>query len=276
MKPILMMLVGLPASGKSSLAQTLAKEHNAIIHASDALREELYKNENYQGKNDEIFSVLHKKVKNDLINGSSVIYDATNISYKKRMAFLTQLKNIECEKICIVVATTYEDCLKHNRERERQVPEDVIKRMYMNWNTPYFYEGWDEIQVVYVSPKNKSWVEFFLEYENFNQDNSHHDLSLGEHLNKTGKYIGDYFKSNFDLSQDENHTRLKDCVYSGLMHDCGKPFTKTFLNIKGEATKDAHYYQHQCVGAYDSLFYDFEDGSLDISILIQWHMQPYS
>ena len=40
--PIFTMLVGLPASGKSTYAQELAKEYNSTVFSSDALRAELW------------------------------------------------------------------------------------------------------------------------------------------------------------------------------------------------------------------------------------------
>ena len=64
---------------------------------------------------------------------------------------------------------------------------------------------------------------------------------------------------------------------AGLLHDCGKPFTKSFINSKGEETDIAHYYQHHCCGSYDSLFFRYPDevDRLDVSILINLHMMPY-
>jgi hypothetical protein len=55
-------------------------------------------------------------------------------------------------------------------------------------------------------------------------------------------------------------------------------FTKSFTNYKGELSKEAHYYGHECVGAYDSLFFEYIDGTdeLDVSILVNLHMRPYS
>ena len=41
-KPTFLMLIGLPASGKSYKAQELSKEYNATIYGSDALREEMF------------------------------------------------------------------------------------------------------------------------------------------------------------------------------------------------------------------------------------------
>jgi putative nucleotidyltransferase with HDIG domain len=65
--------------------------------------------------------------------------------------------------------------------------------------------------------------------------------------------------------------------YAGLLHDIGKPYTKSFINSKGETSKNANYYQHHCVGAYESLFYKYPLGvvKLNVSILINLHMYPY-
>lgn len=80
------MMIGLPASGKSYKAETLSKLYNAHIHSSDKLRLELFGDENIQDKNNELFAELHRRIKKDLSVGKSVIYDATNISYKRRMS----------------------------------------------------------------------------------------------------------------------------------------------------------------------------------------------
>ena len=42
----LIVMVGISGSGKSSVAQGLAKKYNAIILSSDKLREEMYNNVN--------------------------------------------------------------------------------------------------------------------------------------------------------------------------------------------------------------------------------------
>ena len=58
---------------------------------------------------------------------------------------------------------------------------------------------------------------------------------------------------------------------------CGKPFCKTFKNNKGETTDIAHYYGHEHVGAYDSLFFTYVAGinTLAVSALISNHMKPW-
>jgi hypothetical protein len=62
--------------------------------------------------------------------------------------------------------------------------------------------------------------------------------------------------------------------YAVLLHDCGKPFCKTFTNGKGEVTEQAHYYSHEHCGSYDYLFYECNPHLRD-AVIIRWHMQPY-
>lgn len=260
-KPTFTMMVGLPGSGKSTYARELAERTNAEICSSDAIREELTGDINSQTSNEEVFKLLHKRIKEHLANGKSVIYDATNINSKRRRAFLSELKNIPCYKDCVIIAVPFEECCKRNESRERTIPTEVIERMYKNWNTPYFFEGWDSITIERDEYETNIVGFWIADHMKFNQDNPHHTMTLGEHCAAVGK------------SLEDDRTLL--CA--GMMHDCGKPYTKSFINSKGEETDIAHYYQHHCVGAYDSLFYIYLDDvdPLEVSTIINLHMQPY-
>lgn len=272
MIPKLFYMVGLPASGKSTKAEELAKEYNANIHSSDAMRSELSGDINNQDINTLVFNTLHKRIKEDLRNGINCIYDATNISYKRRIAFLQELNKIPCEKICILMATPYEICLKNNVNRDRIVPESVIKKMYCHFNIPYLYEGWNDIQIEYWNGSRFYYgfpIRIINKYTNFNQDNSHHALTLGEHLKQALIYIQNEKGFNSNCKHDIV-MRI-----SAVLHDCDKPFVKDFHNSKGEPTTEAHYYNHQFCGAYDSLFYAMDVNPLDVAIRIMWHMQLY-
>jgi predicted kinase len=265
-QPIFWMMIGLPCSGKSSYAKELAEEYDANIHSSDALREELTGDINNQNNNELVFKTLHQRIKNDLQNGKSCVYDACCIHYKERKAFLQELKNIPCEKICVLMATPYEVCLERSTTRDRKVSEYVIKRMYMSFDPPGDYEGWDDIQIIYSNGAEGSyngvgdWVESAMDYD---QHNSHHTLTLGEHCMKTFEYL-----SSVPVPFWEIRT-------AALIHDCGKVKSATYTNSKGEQTDECHYYNHQYCGSYDSLFFRDIDRHLYVAQLIRWHMQPY-
>lgn len=265
----LIMLVGLVASGKSTIAQELALKENAFIYSSDNLRNELFGDINIQDKNDELFKELHKRIKRDLSYGLNVIYDATNLNHKKRKSFLEEFRNYNIQKECYLIATPYEKCVEQNNKRERKVPEYVIERMYKSIFIPQYYEGWDTIKIIwntddYFDPNvlfnGKNGLN------KINQDNPHHTLTIGKHCLKCAE-ICEQLLDDFELNQ------------AALYHDIGKKFTKTFKNSKGDTTDTAHYYQHHLVSAYNSLFYlmDYlmEEEILNVANYIQWHMQPF-
>ena len=267
----LFLMIGLPASGKSTLAEQIAKSEDAEIVSSDNIRKELYGDENIQGDNNKVFRILQERIINGLKNNKNMIYDATNISYKTRIAFLQRLNKLEVEKIAIMVATPYEQCLIRNSQRERQVPEEVIKRMYFNFYVPQYFEGWDDIQIKYTN----NHMFFFGDLEDIEQDNPHHKLTVLEHCKKTEEILN---KQNGQLSIPIN--------LAGRLHDIGKLKTKTFINSKGKKTNIAHFYNHEKVSAYDSLFYvnlrsriemmKDEEFALETIKLIQWHMLPWT
>ena len=261
----MIMLCGLPGSGKSAYALKMAKKEDMVIHSSDKLRKELGVDVGDRTQNQKLFSELHKRIKEDLKNSKSVIYDACNINYKQRMGFLNELKRISCYKECVVIATSYEDCLIDNQKRGMTVPKEVITKMYKQWTTPYIYEGWDEVRLRCRGRNYLTPGAFILNNRSFEQENQHHLLSLGDHCGKAAGYINSLYPDRQDL------------IRAAMLHDCGKPFTKSYLHSNGNITEEACYYNHQNVGAYDSLFYMAEDmdSRLYGSVLIQFHMHPY-
>lgn len=272
------MLVGLPGSGKSTYAEELKKE-GYRIHSSDAIREELTDDVNTQDKNTEVFSILHSRIKDDLKNGISCVYDATNMSMKRRIAFLKELKNINCTKECILFLLPIEECKKRNVKRERKVPDKVIDKMIKQFDVPMKYEGWDEISI--EIDQTISYEYPISDTNGFDQENSHHSLALSDHMKQSSKYIENNYIHTTNPLQISAIMRYSRIARAAYHHDIGKVITKTFINLKGEAKKDAHYYGHDHAGAYLYLLgqaYEYlylEDDDWYIASLINWHMRPY-
>lgn len=264
--PNFVMMVGIPGSGKDYYIDMMLPEYN--VHSSDRIREEWYGDENIQGDNNKIFRELHNRIINDLNNGYDVVYNATNINCKKRVSFLNQIKNIPCEKECIIVATPYIQCVAQNASRKRFVPPDVIQRMYYSWNMPNYFEGWDKITIHYNidTAYFSGYYQLLAEMDGFNQQNSHHELDLLSHCEKCKAYLLN------------NHADYVVCE-AGLLHDVGKLYTQTFVDSKGNKSNDAHYYSHDSVGAYEAMFMLFnrytEQSIIKICSLINYHMYPY-
>ena len=124
-KPIFFMLVGLPYSGKSVQAEKLKEQYGAVVHSSDAIREEVLGDIQDQNNNGKVFEVLHRRVFEDLSAGKNVVYDATNISYKRRMDALQLINKIVCQKVCLFMATPLDVCI----ERARIVSASFLMRL---------------------------------------------------------------------------------------------------------------------------------------------------
>ena len=263
------MMCGIPGAGKSSFAEHLSYDKEYVVHSSDKIREELG-DINDQSRNEEVFKILHNRIKSDLKDGKNVVYDACQVKRKDRVAFLSEIKNIKCQKICVVIATPFEYCLAQNFARERHIPEDVLIRFYKNFQMPCTYEGFDEVIVHYNDEAWSTWYGSIGQYVKslcgFNQNNHHHELSLGDHMISAGKYVC-----------GKGYSALEDITLAAFSHDIGKVKTKAYKNGKGEATEEAHYFSHHNVGAYDSLFYNYGTGADKkyIALLIELHMRPY-
>lgn len=254
------MLVGLPGSGKS----TFIKAYKGVIVSTDAIREELFGSEDDQTANARVFDVALKRVIAAIKEGEDVVLDATNVVSKRRISFLKQLPY--CKKRALVIATPYDECLKRNAARDRKVPEEVIKRMYMSFDMPAEYEGFDEVRIFYTSDFTFNPMDLVESYKAVEHENPHHTLSVGDHM-LTAYY---YLLMNF-------HNADYVTKMAVLCHDIGKPFAKTYVNSKGEVTDKAHFYAHPHCGAYDSLFIEGlkQDEHKDVALLIQYHMNFY-
>ena len=146
--PIFHMLVGLPGSGKTYYVNKHLKRENTTILSSDEIRKVLLGSEDAQWDNSIVFDAMNYAAIENLRQGRNVIYDATNINSKRRIALLEQIKKEVKEDVFFVVtilATPYEICIERQQKRERKVSEEVINRMIKNFEVPYYEEGWNEI-----------------------------------------------------------------------------------------------------------------------------------
>lgn len=263
-KPTLILLVGIPGSGKTSYAEEYIKKHRNTVHlSSDAIRKELYGNENIQGNPEEVFALLQKRTIECLKNGKDVVYDATNVTRKNRASIINICpKYVKIE--CYIIWASIEECIKRDAKRERTVGKEVIDKMLKRFQAPFYDEGINEI--VIIKPDGWDW-----EAENYTQEcyqnmktphnNPHHTLNVLDHCWEAYQYLWDK-----NITDDE-------LLNATLAHDIGKPYVKAFVDSKGNPCNVAHYYQHQCVGAYMS--YGFGATTPYSAWLVSTHMDPF-
>lgn len=271
MSAVFYMMVGVAGSGKSFIARDLG----CPIVSSDAIRAELFGSEEDQSHNGEVFNELHKRIKNYLANGQSCVYDATNLSRKRRKNFLKELPK-DVKKIAVVAATEIDVILEQNANRVRHVPEEVIWRMYKEMSLPRLDEGWDSIRMI-PNPKNKKTLgEYLFDAYGVDHDNPHHQLDIFHHMLEASKYASDHAA---EKGLDKNLKHLARTA--ALFHDIGKPVVKSRMKYNGKEDDHSHFYNHHevgaymvacCVGQFSSKQYDFYAALI---VLIQWHMEYY-
>lgn len=121
------LLIGPPASGKTTIAALLAPQLDAELFSTDRIREELYGDPMIQGDWREVEERLHQGIQAAVAAGRPVLIDATHARRPWRLA-LTQRLALDqpVEWIGWWLRTPLEVCLAWNLQRERQVPELVI------------------------------------------------------------------------------------------------------------------------------------------------------
>ncbi len=133
----IIILVGIPGSGKSTWAKQYTKENKDTLRVNrDDFRFMLSDSWDYSKKAEDIVTGLETDAAIYAINaGYNVIIDATNLSRdpKERWNFLTKL--FHSAKVSIelkVFDTPYEECVKRNAKRvgKERVPDHIMENMY--------------------------------------------------------------------------------------------------------------------------------------------------
>lgn len=268
---MLTILIGLPGSGKSTWAELGVAEYfeNALWLSSDNLRAQELGDTTDQSNNELIFQKMFDLTVEGLKEGKYVIYDATNISSKRRRVLLEQIRSqVKTEAQALVFAIPFEECVKRNEARERKVPYHVIDRMYKQFEVPTFEEGFDFIDIATCdSIPSKKLGDVLSPLMQIEQDSPYHIYTIGQHCIEAANSLVEEIGINDDTAE---------LIIAALLHDIGKKHCKVFTNKKGEPTEEAHYYGHENVGAYDILTMDLKDlNKVHIAFLVQNHMRMH-
>ena len=122
MKNNLYIMIGLPGSGKDTLAKSM-QEHitritsiDTVILSSDDIRNELYGWED-QTHNGEVFQEMNKRCKKTLQDGKHVIYNATILNLRRRKALISEMKKYYNNVFAVLCLATMGTLVERNFTR---------------------------------------------------------------------------------------------------------------------------------------------------------------
>ncbi len=147
-KPVVLILKGLPGSGKSTISKSLIESvPNTVIVSKDTIRKELWEASSPDAKTIKwkkncsdikdrpserlVCETRDKKILEAIANGNHVIVDDTNLN----PVHIEQIKNIIADKAIIeevFINTPVQECIKRDKSRpeDQQVGPMVIWSMY--------------------------------------------------------------------------------------------------------------------------------------------------
>jgi len=150
-KGYVVLAIGMPGSGKT----TWFGRRGITPLSSDLLRNILFddvEEQRYQGL---VFSTLRSLLRARLIAKMPMNYvDATNLSIHERRQWIKMAKSFGYEVQAVFFDVPLEVCLERNRQRDRSVSEEVMRRMAEKLKPPVFEEGFEKITVVRVKSTN--------------------------------------------------------------------------------------------------------------------------
>ena len=134
--PEIIIMVGYPGSGKTTIANSICKKNTNYIHIAGDIHKTTSK--------------MRKAALDHILQSKSILFDATHSSIKKRNEFIEFGKKHHYEVICIHVKTSLDISYKRNKSREdsKQVPKIAYSVYKKYYEEPTEEEGFKSIYII--------------------------------------------------------------------------------------------------------------------------------
>ena len=145
---IVYMMVGIPGSGKSTWVRQ-NRDEDWVVISPDAILEERYHYEWTPERAAEAWADSYQQFGSLLVEGGTMVWDATFTSPMMRSAILHIAKGVGYTVKAIFCQANMDLCFSRNLKRDREpVPENTIRRMADSLIPPTVEEGFDEVQII--------------------------------------------------------------------------------------------------------------------------------
>src|SRR5215471_3561976 len=142
-KQRIMLMVGLPGSGKSTYLQRLG----VTPLSSDAIRQVLADDATDQTIHKRVFRTIRYLLRQRLAIGRAVTYvDATHLTPAERRPYVQMARQHGCDIEAVFFDVPLEICIARNRRRERVVPLQAMRKMAAKLVPPKVAEGFSRVR----------------------------------------------------------------------------------------------------------------------------------
>ena len=142
--------IGLPGSGKSTVLKPLAASRGMAYISPDDVRLELAGDTRDHSKEVQVWKTVHRRLA-DAIGSGGAVLDATHAKAKDRRSIAAFSREQGASNIIgYWMQTDIDTAIRRNAVRDRQVPVDVIRKMdtSLRSDPPSTDEGFDSIEKV--------------------------------------------------------------------------------------------------------------------------------
>lgn len=157
----IILLIGIPGSGKTTLAIKLKTKGFKVLNA-DSIRAQLYGDEANQGNPQEVFDIFFNYLDYELKLGQDLIIDNTNLNKKHRTPIISKARMANYQDIQLwYLDVPLEICLTRNSLRTRKVNEEIITNMHKELNLhgkPHISEG--KVMILKPDKTTDNWLFF--------------------------------------------------------------------------------------------------------------------
>jgi predicted kinase len=135
-KPQLVMLMGLPASGKTTYAKGLVDQGNFVRVNKDELRAMMDNSVHSKSNEKRVIRIRDQIIIDALANGKNVIVDDTNFAKYHQETLYGLAQKMGATMIVRFLDTPVEMCIERNNARGNPVPNSAITEMYDKYILP--------------------------------------------------------------------------------------------------------------------------------------------
>jgi tRNA nucleotidyltransferase (CCA-adding enzyme) len=143
-KPTMVILVGLPRSGKSNFYKKHFGEYTYI--SRDEIRERVFGFKGNMENEGEVTKIFNEMLNEAFNKNKNIIIDNTNVQRKYRNKYMTMAKSRKYNAKAYLIDTEYSVVL--DNANKEGFPIEVIESMQCRLNKPSYDEGYNEVYIV--------------------------------------------------------------------------------------------------------------------------------